>query len=406
MAKVFHSNSGTSTQGVGLTRYLTPGTGRNFGDVIEGEREVRFRLGGTLADLLINVFMNGVSAASTLSTRVNNLAGNQSLSIPASTTGVVEDTTNSDSISVADDVAYEMITGAGGTPLGFSISTTFDASANTVQKVSSSGGSMSATGERFFSLHGTATSGTIEANVQFEVNGASTFRNMYVSVASNDRAVSTVALRINGADGNLSVSIGASATGVFEDTASTDSIVANDLLNVRGTGGAGNFLALDVIAFESVSTDDSFHLGHEGGIAISVIDDRFAAPGGQFNNSRVGADYGIKPRFAISVSNFGSDHSINGRNSATVVSAQRDGTDELSYSVPASTTGRFEDTDSVSWGAQEELRYLVAIGASTSGSFRPGPMGCMITTAAAVAAVPFPILDFGLIKVPGRVLAY
>ena len=65
-----------------------------------------------------NISANTVTAASTLTLRINSGAGAaETVSITASTTGIFQDTTNSDSILASDTLNYKIVTGATGTSL-------------------------------------------------------------------------------------------------------------------------------------------------------------------------------------------------------------------------------------------------------------------------------------------------
>ncbi len=72
------------------------------------------------------------------------------------------------------------------------------------------------------------------------------FKDLYVDVASNNRATnSTVNLRINSVDGDLSIVIPGNTVGVFSDIVNTDNANAGDLVNyeiIRGSGGKGKTL--------------------------------------------------------------------------------------------------------------------------------------------------------------------
>lgn len=87
--------------------------------------------------------------------------------------------------------------------------------------------------------------GSTEANRQIIYELPGTFSNMYAYLAANaTTSPSTLKFRVNGANGNQSISIGTAATGVFEDASNTDTIVAADKVNyqvINGGGGTCNF---------------------------------------------------------------------------------------------------------------------------------------------------------------------
>ena len=78
-----------------------------------------------------------------------------------------------------------------------------------------------------------------ETNMYLTHRSAGTLSNLYFRLSSNDRGASTMRVRVNVGDGNQNVSIGASATGEFEDTSNTDAIAAGDEFALRLVTGAG-----------------------------------------------------------------------------------------------------------------------------------------------------------------------
>lgn len=98
-------------------------------------------------------------------------------------------------------------------------------------------GASSTTGFRIAS--GAAADGwdTTEAQAAFGTGG--TFSKMACQVVTNDRGASTARFRVNAADGNQTFSVGASATGWFEDTTNSDTISDGDSASYQMVTGAG-----------------------------------------------------------------------------------------------------------------------------------------------------------------------
>lgn len=122
------------------------------------------------------------------------------------------------------------------------------------------------------------------AQVRVPVDG--TLRNLRAYVSANARTSgSTIKLRKNGADGLMNVSIGAGATGNFEDTVNTDTVVEGDLINfalVHGSGSA--VLTLLLIQLEFVAGDGSStyvycYVGNDGVAGFNNAT-RYSAIGG------------------------------------------------------------------------------------------------------------------------------
>lgn len=78
-----------------------------------------------------------------------------------------------------------------------------------------------------------------ENKSQLKMRSAGTLSHLYARVTVNDKAASTVRLRINNGDGNQVLSIGDSATGEFEDITHTDVVAAGNTVDVKITTGSG-----------------------------------------------------------------------------------------------------------------------------------------------------------------------
>src|SRR3972149_2162287 len=80
-----------------------------------------------------------------------------------------------------------------------------------------------------------------EASTQVIYRTAGTLSKLFVVVASTGGSwqATTVKIRKNGADGNMSVSIPADTSGIFEDNSNTDTVAAGDTLDYAVTCAAG-----------------------------------------------------------------------------------------------------------------------------------------------------------------------
>lgn len=106
-------------------------------------------------------------------------------------------------------------------------------------------GSVAASTTLYWSLGntfmGAAALDTTEAWAQTPFRTAGQISNLWIRVTSNDRGASTYRIRINGAYGNASITVGASLTGEFSDAVSVDNIAVDDLVCcelITGAGGA------------------------------------------------------------------------------------------------------------------------------------------------------------------------
>lgn len=97
-----------------------------------------------------------------------------------------------------------------------------------------------AAGNDYGALSGTNTFNTDESKRQNVIPTNCLFKNLYVDVASNNRATNSIVnLRINSVDGSLSIVIPGNTVGVFSDTVNTDNVNAGDLVNYEITRGGG-----------------------------------------------------------------------------------------------------------------------------------------------------------------------
>ena len=99
-----------------------------------------------------------------------------------------------------------------------------------------------------------------EANAQCRIRDSITVSDFYIRVPFSDStAATTIVSRKNAADGNFAISVGAAATGEFEDVINTDTLVDGDLYNYevdRPAGGTTNGWAISIMStvFESATS--------------------------------------------------------------------------------------------------------------------------------------------------------
>lgn len=223
---------------------------------------ITYRLAGVSSKLNTYVHSSNTTTTITLKLRKGGTNGNQSVSITGSTTGYFEDSSNTDSISAGDTVDLDIDgTAAGGSYACGSVSSLFAASSNTVTQLTCSGiRSWSSTATHYLPLAGNNDgANTTENRAEQYVGVAGTLKKMGVRVNSNtSSAAQTMRSRKNGANGNMSISITASTSGVFEDTSNTDSFSAGDLGNylLDFTASTVSFdMSQAWSAFESTSSE-------------------------------------------------------------------------------------------------------------------------------------------------------
>ena len=238
-----------------LTRWY-PIIGRAVeGTATEANTYYTFRSASTLSNLRCYVSSNGVTATSTLRTRINEGNGSQAISIGSTLTGAFEDTTHSDSISVGQNVNYQLATGATGTSIiidAIQVKSTSDGRQTGIASPAATTLAFDLT--RYATIEGNSQAfNATEANVQATARTAFTAANMYVNISTNSlNGATSFNLRKDTGNSTLMVSVGATATGQFEDLAHTDSYVAASLINwmVDTTASSSGTIVINCIGFE------------------------------------------------------------------------------------------------------------------------------------------------------------
>ena len=314
--------------------------------------ESLFRSAGTISNLYCRIITNTQTGNSTLKSRKNGANGNQTVTITGTATGVLEDTSNTDSISAGDKFCRTHIGSTSTGVVTFTImSSVFDATTDTVtlqtNKNSITGLSAAST-NYFLPPEGRIYANTTEANVKFRVRKAGTYKNLGVFLSSNSRTTNTVwTSRKNGAAGNLTVTFGSGVTGWQEDTTHTDSVSAGDDYNTQIANSTGtqtyNFKTQKV---EFVSTGgDSLKCCSATPVAITDNTTRWYQVGGDIANTATEANSKMKLRFDNTASNMGLFITANTINASSTVTSRKNGAaGSQTITVTTTATGLFNDT--------------------------------------------------------------
>jgi hypothetical protein len=351
----------------------------------------------TLKNLYVRVTANTVLYARTVITRKDGVNGNLTISIPASTSGVFEDTVNSDSLVSGNLICYYLSApgGASGTTTITVVSTTAEhADAQTSYLVAGGCPTLAASTTYYFSPNGGffGLLPTIEENVDHVARFAATLSKFRVYIYTNTlTGASTARTRKNNANGGQSVSIPAGTTGAFEDASGTDSVAAGNSINYQLVTGGGTSLVLSTLAvqIQPSNPSDSFPLWlayWETTFAYGVT--RYYTIAGEPFAHTTEANAQAKLRQAVTLSKlFVGINSNTINNSTTIRSRVATDNGTLSVSIPASTTGEFEDTsnsDAVSSTAL--VNYQIDVG-GTSGAICVALVGTSTGTLIVVPTV-------------------
>lgn len=358
--------------------YIFPAGNSNMtADLTEANSQRTYRTSGVLSKLYIRVPSNTVLATSTFRTRKDGANGAQSVSITTLATGEFQDNSNTDTVTAGEKWNFQLLVGAGGTSITAPVvSCVFAATTNTVMQWTPAGvvSFSTASNTTFYLLAGSLPgSNATEANCQFEVNSAGTWKNGYIYVSANARSTaSTLRSRIDtgsgGANGNIAVSITASTTGIFEDTANSDSVSANNkicLAIITGTGTGST--TIRTASTEYLTTDESFHTLTSQTQATAQGLTRYFALGG-INTSSTATETNVSADIdtTVTASNYVVYISTNTLNVTSVFTVRvNQAASALSISITAAATGLFEDTDTVSITSGDEMNYEVVNPAGT-----------------------------------------
>lgn len=339
---------------------------------------------GVIRNMWIFIRSNTINGASTVTSFANLTAKSQTISVGSTLTGAFENTTAEEYVALGDTLGVRIVAGGSSGTLEFQSSsfeyTTYDPS-ETVSRngVNWYGGRPSAASSTTFTvLNGIANPNTpfTEADMKTRLRLPGLFRNLNVLITANARAnSSTVTLRKNGADSTITVSIGAAATGQFEDVTHTETVAVDDdycIATVLGTGVASLNITSYTISFV---TQNYANIGQLiGGQADSSFAQGYT-PGDVKYFGIVTADmsnYGtetdaqhIMRNINYSFSNLSIHVITNTITAATTLVFRKNAADgNQQLSIPNSTTGFFAaDINSIDTTVPNDLvNYKIAVG--------------------------------------------
>ena len=243
-----------NTQSFNTTSYYPIG-GLFTNRSTEANCQYTFRASSTLSNLRIHVRSNGIdSGASTFRTRVDLVNGNQSVSIGAGTTGTLEDSTNTDAISVASEVNFQGVTSATATVGTILITIVSMESASVGQQIVTShvAGSVAPSADAYMASGGQMSITTTESDTEKTAVTAFTARNLLANIRlSTTSATTSFYIRRNELNSIVTVSTTAGATGLFEDVTNTVAVAAGDEYNFfYDFSGASGSITPGIVGFE------------------------------------------------------------------------------------------------------------------------------------------------------------
>jgi len=212
---------------------------------VEAPRKVRIRKAGTFKHLHVYAPSNARTTTTTIRTRKNGANGAISVSISSGQTGTFENTANTETVVAGDDYNLQLSTLTGTQSFGLNtIAISFETTTNISLHGCSlvSGRTHSSGALEYDTISGYEIGRGTENQTQGRIEFPQTFSELGVHVSQNSATgSSTVNLRKNGAASSLTISFIAGATGQFNDSVNTVSVVAGDFVNYSYIAGTSSF---------------------------------------------------------------------------------------------------------------------------------------------------------------------
>lgn len=378
MGKSLLAASSFGNVSASTTLYLIVGisSGRSASmHATEAYSQVPYRTAGKIKNLYIRMVTND-RATSTYKLRVNGATVNNSVSISGSTTGEFQDSSNSDSIAIGGLVCGQLITGAGGTTFTSVMTNALfipDIGSLTLSKFvynnSGEASKISAGTTTYYFGIVNGQSNTTNTGIEFPVKTNGKLRNFSTYIISNTGATSTtVGNRKNNAAGSLSISIGGTLTGLFQDNTSVESLLSGDTIGYFMTAPVGT-LVNSFISSELITPNGDMQM-IEVGTATNNQNTTFYFSITDASKSTTESDIQTKAQAPFLVKNLFYANNTNTVTATSTFTFRVNAADTaLTLSIPASTTGTFsDDTHSVAIVPTSQVNYKIVSGAGGTSS--------------------------------------
>lgn len=350
-----HCASRTLANTASVTRYLSlvGGDTRNPASAATNV-QLKAPVAGVFSRLAMRVTANARSTTTTVRFYLAGASGAQALSIAGGATGWFEDTSNTDTAAAGDQFCLQIVTGTGtGAITTSEAQVVFEASSGSKQIWAGDGPGAfnNSTTVIYAGIFGGQNQST-ESQVQAHAPDAGTWSNLQVFVESNSLTVSTTTWRsrVNGANGNQSVTVAAGATGWFEDTTNSDSLALGDLIAVSRAGSGGGSGLATINQFQSLwtPTNGKMLIGGGAGLirTLAASATEYMMPWGQKVKSTTEADVLTRLPYAGTLSAL-RVRVVSGTftgSPATVRLRVNSADTAINFSIPTASTGVFEDT--------------------------------------------------------------
>ena len=232
------------------TTYFLPICGQMNNNTTEANVQATNNDTATLSNLYVYISANTASVA-TVKSRIGGANGNLVASIGSGATGVVQDTTHTDSLVAGNLINYAFNSTVTTTLTINQCAADYINTQEFTQYVASYAGNAAMTTSltQYQSICGTLIFNNTEANASVPLGFASTFSNLQVFVPTNTlTATSTMVFRIAAGTGNQTVSFTSGTTGLQTDTTHTDAAGSAQAVDYRMvSGGTGTSIKITLM---------------------------------------------------------------------------------------------------------------------------------------------------------------
>jgi hypothetical protein len=334
-----------------------------------------------LSNLYVYVSANTITNTTTVRSRRQTppgaaIDGNQSVSIPAGTTGAFADPVNADILVDGDLFCTQSVTPNAGVSITFTIISYILSMANNKPILAVTSGSTTGAGATvYYFIMGRIAATITENYTYYTFRSPVTLSSLRAYVDNNTvTATSTLRTRINGNNGNQTLSIPATATGAFEDTTNTDNVLIGQNVNLQLVVGAtGTSITLKSAQLKSHAPGRQIAAARPGTVTLAFGTTVYVTIEGDPQSvNAVEADVQITARARFIARNMYVNISANTLDGDTTFRLRKSsgagGNSNLVVTVAATLTGQFEDTTDVDTFVETDLLDWQAAAAGTAGS--------------------------------------
>jgi len=229
---------------------------------------------------------------------------------------------------------------------------------------------------------GTATNET-DLNLPYPIPG--TISRFWARISTNDRAQSTIIMRVATADGTISLTIPASTTGAFEDLTHADHVEAGKDVQYKITVGAGG-TTFTTASFRTMFRADAYEAvtrvisGGGNSVTLNGVTRYYSllgSTGGDTTPNQTEAYVQMKAPFPGQLRNLIVRLTANAKGGNSFGRFRINGANaSSSVTVPASTTGTFQDLSNRETVAAGDLMNYSFDFFADGNSCRPAALAC------------------------------